>query len=102
MLRNIIDRRGELALLRSVGMTPRSLAGLVLGENAFLLGWGLIAGTLSAFCAMLPHLLCTGADGPWTNAGVLLAAVFVAGMISAWGAIREAVKAPIIQALRAE
>ncbi|MFN0195552.1 MAG: FtsX-like permease family protein [Planctomycetaceae bacterium] len=102
MLRNIIDRRGELALLRSVGMTPRSLAGLVLGENAFLLGWGLIAGTLSAFCAMLPHLLSTGADVPWTNAGVLLATVFVAGMLSAWGAIREAVKAPIIQALRAE
>ncbi|MDA0832969.1 MAG: ABC transporter permease [Planctomycetota bacterium] len=102
MLRNIIERRGELALLRSVGMTPASLAGLVLVENAFLLTCGLIAGTISALCAMLPHLLSTGADVPWTGAGVLLTSVFVVGMLAAWGAIREATRAPIIQALRAE
>lgn len=102
MLRNIIERRGELALFRSVGMLPRSLAGLVLAENAFLLICGLLAGTISALCAMLPHLLSTGADVPWSGAAILLASVFIVGMLAAWGAIREATRAPIIQALRAE
>ena len=67
MLRNVLERRSELALLRAVGFRDFPLAWLVLCENALLLGWGLATGAASALLAMLPHLLSTGADVPWRD-----------------------------------
>ncbi|MCX7826774.1 MAG: ABC transporter permease, partial [Verrucomicrobiae bacterium] len=42
LLRNVLERRGELALLRALGFRQRALAALVLAENGFLLALGLI------------------------------------------------------------
>ena len=102
MLRNVIERRSELALLRAVGFQSRSLSVMVLAENAMLLVWGLLAGTISALLAMLPHLLSTGADTPWANGGLLLLTVFTVGMLASLFAVREASRTPIIAALRGE
>ncbi len=75
---------------------------MVLSENAMLLIWGLVAGTVSALLAMLPHLLSVGADTPWTDGAKLLAVVFVAGMAAALFAVREAGRTPIVSTLRGE
>lgn len=102
MLRNVLERRGELALLRAVGFRRSQISLLVLMENGVLLVWGVIAGSGSALIAMLPHLRSTGADVPWSSVGVLLIAVLVTGTLSALLAIREAVGTPIVAALRSE
>ena len=57
MLRNVLERRGEFALLRAVGFRESHVAWLVLCENAFVMLWGLAAGTLAALLAMTPHLM---------------------------------------------
>ncbi len=101
MLRNVVERRSELALLRAIGMTGSNVALIVLSENAFLLIWGLISGTLSALLAMLPHLLSTGADLPWESGILILAAVLVTGMLAAFMAVADAIRAPILKTLRA-
>src|SRR5712691_9678820 len=41
VLRNVLERRGELGLLQAVGFTRRSIFQLILGEHAALLGLGL-------------------------------------------------------------
>jgi uncharacterized membrane protein len=74
----------------------------VLCENAFLLIWGLVAGTCSALLAMVPHLTSTGADIPWQSGGLMLVAVFVVGMLGALFAVAEAVRTPIVATLRSE
>lgn len=102
MLRNVLERRSELALLRAVGFRHSSLAWLVLWENALLLAWGLVAGTASALLAMLPHMLSIGADVPWAATAVILAAVFAAGMAAALFAVRAALNTPVLATLRAE
>ncbi|MGD9854175.1 MAG: FtsX-like permease family protein, partial [Planctomycetaceae bacterium] len=102
MLRNVLERRGELALLRAVGFRASHVRWLVLCENAFLLLWGLTAGTLAALLAMTSHLSSTGADVPWGGLQALLAGVFVVGMLTALFAVREAVRTPILATLRAE
>ncbi|HLQ43333.1 MAG TPA: ABC transporter permease, partial [Planctomycetaceae bacterium] len=102
MLRNVIERRAELALLRAVGFRPSSIRWLVLFENAFLLAWGLAAGTSSALLAMLPHLLSTGADVPWSSGAGLLIGIFAVGLLSASAATAEAVRTPIVATLRGE
>lgn len=102
MLRNVVERRSELALLRAVGFRTRSLAVMVLAENAMLLVWGLTSGTVCALLAMLPHLLSTGADTPWSNGAALLLTVFVVGMLSSLFAVREASRTAIVSALRGD
>ncbi len=102
MLRNVLERRSELALLRAVGFRDFPLAWLVLCENALLLGWGLATGAASALLAMLPHLLTTGADVPWRDVALIICAVFVAGMLGALVAVRSALRTPVLATLRAE
>jgi putative ABC transport system permease protein len=102
MMRNVVERREELALLRAVGFRRSGLSIMVLSENAMLLIWGLAAGTVSALLAMLPHLLSVGADTPWTDGAKLLIAVFVVGMAAALFAVREAGRTPIVSTLRGE
>ncbi|MFQ5732542.1 MAG: ABC transporter permease [Planctomycetaceae bacterium] len=102
MLRNVLERRSELALLRAVGFRNGGLSWLVIVENAFLLLWGLLSGTVSALLAMAPHLASTGADVPWAAVGEILAAVFAVGMLAALAAVWEAVRTPIVATLRAE
>ncbi|QDT93932.1 ABC transporter permease [Gimesia algae] len=101
MLRNVVERRSELALLRAIGMTGSDVAIIVLSENAFLLLWGLLSGTVSALLAMLPHLLSTGADLPWESGLMILLAVLLTGMLAALLAVADAVRAPILATLRA-
>ncbi|MGC1272228.1 MAG: ABC transporter permease, partial [Planctomycetaceae bacterium] len=102
MLRNVIERRSELALLRAVGFRNAKLAALVLIENALLLAWGLAAGTIAALLAVSPHLTSRGADVPIGPGVAMLAAVAVAGMLAALLAVRAAVRTPIVSTLRGE
>jgi ABC-type antimicrobial peptide transport system permease subunit len=104
MQRNVLERRSELALLRAVGYRRSGLRWLVLSENAFLLMWGLVSGTVSALLAMLPHLMTAGADVGELAGGLaqLLSVVVVVGMLAALLAVAEAVRTPVVASLRSE
>ena len=70
VLRNVLERRGELAVLLAVGFRPRALRRLVLWEHAALQGLGLWLGMFSACLAVLPVLLSPGARNIiWSAAG---------------------------------
>ncbi|MFN9374140.1 MAG: FtsX-like permease family protein [Planctomycetaceae bacterium] len=102
MLRNVLERRAELALLKAVGFRQRGLVWMVLVETALLLGWGLVCGTVAALLAMGPHLLSRGADIPWLSVLGLLAGVFAVGLLAAGGAARAASRTPLLATLRSE
>ena len=103
LLRNVLERRRELALLRAVGYGRGHLFAIILSENAVLLGWGLAAGAVSALVAIAPAALERGARIPLAAGGwLLLLAVLAAGLVSSVIATRAALRAPLIGALRAE
>lgn len=103
LLRNILERRRELALLRAVGYGRGDVFTIIVAENAVLLGWGLAVGALSAGVAIAPAALERGARLPLTTGGwLLLLAVLAAGLVSSVIATRAALRAPLIGALRAE
>lgn len=103
LLRNVLERRRELALLRAVGYAPRHLFAIVVAEHAALLACGVLVGALSASIAIAPAALDRGARVPFSGAaGLLLAAVLVAGLLSSVLATRAALRAPLIGALRSE
>lgn len=102
MLRNVFERRSEMALFRAIGFGKAGVSTLVLVENAFLLVCGLLLGTVSALIAMMPHLASSAAAVPWDSILQLLAIILVVGMLTAVFAVIEAIRTPIVATLRGE
>jgi putative ABC transport system permease protein len=102
MVRNVLERRSELALLSALGFRRSGLAWLVLVETAVLLLCGLLIGTIAALVAMVPHISSIGADVPWASLALILSFVFVVGMLAALAASIEAARTRILEGLRSE
>jgi hypothetical protein len=103
LLRNVLERRRELALLGAVGYGPGRLLGMIVAESALLLACGLAAGGACAALAILPAALERGGalpSGP--GLWLLLLAVFTTGLMSAIIATRAAIQARLLEALRSE
>jgi ABC-type antimicrobial peptide transport system permease subunit len=101
-LRNVLERRGELALLQAVGFRRRTLAEMVLAENAALLLAGLVTGVVAAVVAVLPHFFSGGAGVPWETLAAMLAAIFVVGLLAGLWAVRATLDTPVLAALRGD
>lgn len=100
LLRNVLERRRELALLRAVGFRQRDLMLMIAAENLLLLLLGLFAGTLTALLAIAPALVERGALPGLSFA--LLAGVLLAGLMASLLAVAAAVRAPLLEVLRSE
>ena len=70
VLRNVLERRGELAALRAIGYPQKLLRQMVTAEHSALLALGLALGVIAALVALIPTL--KGAEGfsPWPLLGV--------------------------------
>jgi putative ABC transport system permease protein len=101
LLRNVVERRWELAALRAFGFRRRRLAALLLLENASLLVLGLALGTAAG---LLPEALGAGLAGsfPWLSLTATLGAVLLAGLLASGLAVAVALGAPLLQVLKAE
>jgi putative ABC transport system permease protein len=102
VLRNVLERRSELALLTAVGFTPRALRRLVLAEHAALQALGLLLGIVAAFLALLPVLLSPSAQISYLALAAMLGLVFVSGLFWTWAAARLALRGELLPALRNE
>ena len=102
LLRNVLERRRELALLRAVGYNAGHLSLLVLAENTLLLFAGLVAGTVCAVVAVAPAWLERGRGVPVLSLGSLILVVVLAGLTASLAATIAAVRSPPLEALRTE
>ena len=102
LLRNVWERRSEMALLRALGFRRSTLGWLVLAENGALLLAGLGVGCVSALLAIVPQLLAAPREVPWGSLAVTLILVLATGMLSGLAALRPALRTPLLPALRSE
>jgi len=102
VLRNVFERRNELALLLAVGFSPRSVRWLILSEHWFLIALGVAIGGLSAAVAVLPSILSPGIHaspvGPLATLGLLA----LLGGAWSWLAASLALRGPLLDALHNE
>lgn len=101
-LRSVIERRGELALLRAAGFARQRLVRMVIWENAVLLLGGLAIGCVAAAVALVPFWLPQGAGVPWSTLGSLLVVIAVVGLAAGWLATHAALRTPLLPALRGD
>lgn len=102
LVRNVIERRGELATLRAFGFRRAFLSRMVLIENAFLLAIGVTIGSLSALIAIAPRYLLGAMEVPWGLLLPTLGAVLAVGMLASIVAVYGALRTPLLPALKAE
>jgi ABC-type antimicrobial peptide transport system permease subunit len=80
LMRNVLERRSELTLLRAVGFRRSVLSWLVLSENIALIVFGLAAGTGCALVAVAPALASRGGSVPIASLGLVLGCVLMVGL----------------------
>jgi len=102
MVRNVLERRGELALLQAVGFGRSAISWLVLAENGFLLVFGVVIGAAAALLAVAPHLMSGQADPPWFSLSATLLLILVIGLAAGGAAVAATLRSPIVPALRRE
>jgi hypothetical protein len=102
LLRNVFERRKELALLRAVGYNSSHFATMVITENVLMLVCGLAVGFVCALLAIAPVLFERGARLPNVSLGLLLLAVLLSGAIASLVGTLAALRSPLLAALRSE
>ena len=102
VLRNVLERRSELALLRAVGFRAKTLQWLVFSEHGVLLLLGLLVGVVSALIAVLPAMLSPGAEIPFASLAITLGAVLFSGIVWTFLAASFALRGQLLDSLRSE
>ncbi|MBN1506518.1 MAG: FtsX-like permease family protein [Sedimentisphaerales bacterium] len=102
VLRNMLERRGELAMLRAVGFDKGRLLRMVFYEHWPLclmgLGWGVVA----AVVAVVPALRSRGGQVPLAGLLVTIVAIGLSGAAWVWLAGTLALRGKLLDALRHE
>ena len=102
LLRNVLERRAELALLRAMGYRQTTLVAMVVAEHVLLMVSGLGCGTVSALVAIAPAVAVRGGELPAATVGLLLSAVTAAGLVSSLLGGLVVLRSPLVAALRSE
>jgi putative ABC transport system permease protein len=102
LLRNILERRRELAMLRTLGYGPRQFFAMTVVENALLLGGGLLIGSVCALLAIAPAAVSEGGVFPGIALSILLGVLLVLGLGISVLATRVALREAVLAALRSE
>jgi hypothetical protein len=102
VLRNVLDRRGELAMLRAVGFQKSTLRKMVFEEHSGLMLFGLGCGVAAALVAIGPALKSPAAQVGYLSLVLTIAAIGISGMIWIWVATAFALSGGMLEALRNE
>ena len=100
MVRNVVERRGELAALRALGFRRSSLSGLLFMENGFLMATGMAIGAAAAIVTTYPH--ASSGELPWLSLLATLGLILGAGLAAGAAGIFVALRTPLLPALKRE
>jgi len=102
VLRNVMDRRGELAMLRAVGFDKTTLSKMVFHEHGGLMLCGLACGVVAALVAVGPALKSPGAQAAYFSLALTIGVIGISGMLWIWIATTFALSGGMLEALRSE
>jgi putative ABC transport system permease protein len=102
VLRNVLDRRGELAMMRAVGFNKAELKRMVFYEHGGLMLCGLACGVIAAIVAVGPVLSSAAAQVPFLSLAMIILAIGISGLAAIWMATVFALSGKLMEALRNE
>ena len=102
VMRNVQERKSELALLRAIGFGKNSIKRFVLIEYISLLIGGLLIGTIAAGLAVLPAMLSPTADVPYALLGLTLGGVLLLAGMWTWLATNLSLRGNLLEGFRGD
>jgi ABC-type antimicrobial peptide transport system permease subunit len=102
VMRNVQERKSELALLRAIGFKKRTIKRFVLREYLGLLISGLLIGTVSASLAVLPAVLSPTTDVPYALLGATLSSVLLLAGLWTWIATNLSLRGNLLEGFRGD
>jgi putative ABC transport system permease protein len=102
VLRNMLDRRGELAMLQAVGFDKAAIGRMVFYEHWLLCLWGLTCGVTAALVAVRPAMRSPAAQVPYFSLVLIVAGIALAGLVWIRLATAFALSGNMLDALRNE
>lgn len=99
---NVLDRRGELAMMRAVGFSRAQLMSMLEKEHLVLLLAAVVIGAVSALVSVIPALASLRSDTSLITLAVLLGAILLSGWLWIRLAARAALAGSTLDALRSE
>ncbi len=102
LLRSVVERRSELAMLLALGLRRRQVVAMIVIEHGILLLLGLAVGSSAALVAVVPHAVSALADVNWLSLGGMLSACLIAGLLSCAFAAAVSVRGELLPSLRSE
>tara|TARA_R110002096_G_scaffold22070_15_gene71269 strand:+ start:1203 stop:4511 length:3309 start_codon:yes stop_codon:yes gene_type:complete len=100
--RNVLERKGQLGVMQSMGFTRGMLARMVLSEHWFLHVFGVLLGFGAAMVAVFPQLSKGVSALPWGLLIGINGAVLIGGLVFCWVAARTVIRGNLIEAIREE
>jgi len=102
LLRGVVERRGELAMMLALGLQRPRLVAMIVLENGVLLLLGVIIGATAALVAVAPHVMSTLADVNWAVLAGTLGVCVLTGLASCALSAALSMRGELLAALRAE
>ncbi|TAJ11597.1 ABC transporter permease [Marinilabiliaceae bacterium JC017] len=102
LLRNMLERKQEIAVLMAMGYERKIIFKLIFIENLFLLITGMSCGIGAATVGILPSLLSPAYIMPGLFVATIIAVIFISGVIWIWIPTATSMKGNLIEALKNE
>jgi ABC-type antimicrobial peptide transport system permease subunit len=102
LLRNLTERKQEIALYQALGFRHHFILKLIFAENFFILLAGIGIGTIAAFTGILPSFFSPAFRMPTVFLLALILVILLNGIVWIYFPIKSALRKNLIQALRKE
>jgi len=102
VLRNMLERRGELAMLQAAGFDRHTLQRMIFYEHWGLVLSGLLCGVAAALMAVIPALRSSPGQIPFVSLALTVAGIAVLSGLWVWIAGTLALRGAMLDALRTE
>ena len=102
LLRNIAERKQEIALYKALGFNHSYILKLLFAENLFILLSGTGIGILAAFAGILPSFLSLSFQLPTNFLLVILLLILINGFVWIYFPIKSSLRKNLMQSLRNE
>jgi len=102
VVRNLQERRAELALLRAVGWSTKQIRKYVLSEHVAMFLMGLFIGLIAAIIAVLPAIQSPDMEFPLFSIFIIVIGLFINGLVWILLAVHFTLRGELLPALRNE
>ena len=102
LLRTILERKHEFALMISIGFSKKQLLNLVMLENVILLSLGIFIGVFAAFIGVIPTVFSDALSSSWSFVFAVIVLVFANGLFWIYLSAKYVTKGNLLEGLRSE